>query len=66
MTKKDNSQVQSQSKEKQLDKEYNIFGLKRKPIVSNYNGSAEAKRYLGKTSYYTQRGDIKDLSSLTY
>lgn len=63
MAKKDNSQVQSQSKEKQLDKEYNIFGLKRKPIVSNYNGSAEAKRYLGKTSYYTQRGDIKDLSS---
>ena len=63
MAKKDNSQVQSQPKEKQLDREYNIFGLRRKPIVSSYNGAAETRRYLGRTAYYIRSGDIKDLST---
>ena len=63
MAKKDNSQVQSQPKEKQLNREYNIFGLRRKPIVSSYNGAAETRRYLGRTAYYIRSGDIKDLST---
>ena len=66
MVKKDNSQVQSQPKEKQLDREYNIFGLRRKPIVSSYNGAAETRRYLGRTAYYIRSGDIKDLSTFLH
>lgn len=43
--------------------EYNVFGLKRKPIVSSYNGVAETRRYLGRTSLYNRTGVTKDLST---
>ena len=43
--------------------DYNVFGLKRKPITSSYNGVSEARRYLGRSSLYKQAGATKDLSS---
>lgn len=43
-------------------KNNSIFGLKRKPINSTYNGIAESRRYIGRPSIYV-RTDVRDLSS---
>ena len=55
--------IQQEPIKKERNNEYNVFGLKRKPIVNSYNGMAEAKRYLGRASLYNRAGNIKDLSS---
>lgn len=48
---------------KTRDPELNVFGLKRKPIQNTYNGVAETRRYLGRTSLYARKGNTKDLST---
>lgn len=53
---------QTENKQQQ-QKEVSLFSIKRKPIVNNYNGAAEARRYVGRGSLYQRSTNTKDLST---